>query len=137
MKKLLILLALMFALGVQAQVNEIKFSGDNYLLQYYDLTTSSGDTSIIYHFRNNPEHSWSFNFGWEDVIGDGVISLEVTNFDELINWEPYVDNLSTIITGATGHGAWEDNMWSWKYFRIVITKGTISAGYLNLKSNTN
>ena len=133
----MILLALMAALSTQAQVTEIKFERDSYLLQYFDLTIPSGDTAFIFTFKNPPKDDWSIDFGWTGVTGEGVIKLEVTNFDELTPWSGYVDDLSTIISGATGNDAWEDSMWSWKYFRIVIEKGTLSAGYLSLKININ
>jgi hypothetical protein len=137
MKKLIFMLLLFAAVGSQAQFTEIKFPGDNYLLHNFDLSSPSGDTSFVFKIQNIPEHSWSMDFGWTGVAGSGLISLEVTNYDELINWTPYVDNLSTIITGATGSGAWEDDIWSWKYFRIVIEKGTLSSGLLKFKLNTN
>ena len=137
MKKIFIMLALMAAVCTQAQVTEIKFQDDTYLLQYFDLSAPSGDTSFVFRIMVDDVQAWSINFGWSDVVGVGLVSMEVTNFDELTNFIPYVDDMSTIITGATGSGAWEDNMWSWKYFRITVEKGTLSAGYLSLKINLN
>ena len=135
MKKILIILFACMAISASAQVNEIKFNDDSYLLQGYDITTASGDTAIIFKFKEPPQKGWSMSFKWYGVTGDGLISLEVCNFDELTPWIPYVDDLSTIITGSTGSGAWEDGMWQWKYFTLNIEKGTISAGYIDFKLN--
>jgi len=135
MKRILFFLFALMALGASAQVNEIKFSDDTYLLRRFDLSAPSGDTAIVFRFKEPPTKSWSMSYKWYSVTGVGLVSLEVCDFDELTPFIPYVDDMSKIITGTTGGGGWEDSIWSWKYFRLVIEKGTLSAGYLDVKLN--
>lgn len=146
MKKLISLLLLVLttmmllvaATGARAQYTEIKFPADTWLLTNFDLSSIGGtDTSFVFKIAKLPQRSWSLHSGWSGVVGVGSIKFEVTDYDDLSHWVEYDDNLTTTITGATGEDAWEDYVWSWKYFKITITKSTLSAGYLKSKININ
>ena len=136
MKKIIfILLLLGYALvGIsQIGVTLIRTEQDIHLLLNYDLSTLSGsDTSFYFSINKEVSKSWAIQPYWRGVTGEGTLALEVTHMSNLAGWIPYYGSLSTTITGTNGAGGWEDTIWGWRYGRLKLTKGTLSAGRLTV-----
>lgn len=138
MKNLILLLLILVGTALQAQYTDIKLTNQSALITAFDVSDIAGtDTSFVFKISKLPQTAWSMQTIWTGVTGSGTVALEVTNYDNLTNFIAYSGLTAVTVTGASGTSAWEDYMWGWKYFRIKITKGTLSAGTLNVRININ
>lgn len=134
-KTIFVILVMLFTLPLFSQ--QRISSLDNLIVDDYDLSTLTGaDTSYVFYFANftTLDVCWSIQIFWDGVTGTGTIELFVS--DNGLRWVDYHATLyNTSITGASDDAGWEDDIFAWKYGKLVVTKGTLTAGTLTALAN--